>query len=1047
MLADLAKVCLPAEEMDKYVSITAVQTQGLKRQLGKSNARNFRPKEEREAESDEDNVTNAMEGSKKRRLTLLRRNDDQAADPNVVGLNFSGSESDSSEKSVCPARSENIEKAMEKSAAPPRQKTVSANREATVYVNVDRNPEIQEARLKLPVLAEEQIIVEAINDNPVVIITGETGSGKTTQVPQFLYEAGYAKSRMIGITEPRRVAAMSMSKRIAREMNLSCDIVSYVIRFEGNATADTKIKFMTDGVLLKEIQTDFLLNKYSVIILDEAHERTVYTDILIGLLSRIVPLRGKRNDPLKLVIMSATLRVQDFIDNPRLFKIRPPVIAVESRQFPVTIHFNRRTSDNYILEALRKTAKIHARLPKGGILVFVTGQHEVNTMVRRLRKAFPYRRKKWDMGGESSEDQDEHDDTLRCRKKKERKRKRALPIVNLDDYSAIPSVDAREDFCDVDDEDGGLGDDDDDDDDEDILDSTSSSNCRQPLWVLPLYSLLPAVEQARVFEPIPDGCRLCVVSTNVAETSLTIPNVNYIVDSGRTKMRVYDKVTGVSTYRICWASQAAANQRAGRSGRNGPGHCYRLYSSAVFNDEFEKFTEPEIRRKPVDDLILRMKLMNIDKVVNFPFPSPPDSLQLKSAERRLRILGALEENPLHKSDNFSSKITPLGRSIGAFPVAPRYGKMLAISQQSNLLKYTICMVAALSVEEILVESPANTKWLQTRRFWAGTGDSLLLGDPMVLLGAVGAAEYAGSTGKMENFCAEHGLRSKAIIEIRKLRRQLTNDILLNIPDLKIAIDPSMSPPTNEQAKLLRQLILAGMGDRVARKLSPDEIKKHAENSDKSIKWKHAYKTLEIEEPVFMHSSSVLRRSSPEWIVYQEIYETNKMYMRGVTAIEPEWLPKFVPSLCNMSPSRVGSPPRYDRRSGRVLCHMSPTFGAQSWQLADVELEHPKNIDGIKIFARAFLEGNVAPELERFVPFLLSPPSSVCAHWANLLPMVESLVKALLSRGVMSRDKLIESWHEDRRYLLEAYKKWLPESAHSQVALAWPPSIPTTHYSP
>lgn len=865
---------------------------------------------------------------------------------------------------------------------------------------------------------------------------------------------------MIGVTEPRRVAAMSMSKRVGHEMNLSSKEVSYLIRFEGNATPETKIKFMTDGVLLKEIHTDFLLTKYSVIILDEAHERSIYTDILIGLLSRIVPLRAKRNDPLKLVIMSATLRVEDFISNSKLFKIRPPVIKVESRQHPVTIHFNRRTSANYVLDAIRKAVKIHTRLPEGGILIFLTGQREVNTVVRRLRKAFPYRRRKFAEPSEKSkindpakddvvevnesESQEDSEDEFNARsaiRRMKQKRKNApvdLPKIDLDNYSVVPTDDTQEDLFDVEDadeEDENV--DEDEDEDENILDLESSTS--QPLWVLPLYSLLPGHKQARVFEPVPEGCRLCVVSTNVAETSLTIPNVKYVVDSGRCKTRMYDKVTGVSTYRVCYASQAAANQRAGRAGRTGPGHCYRLYSSAVFNDQFELFSEPEIRRKPVDDLLLQMKVMNIDKVVNFPFPSPPDVVQLKSAEKRLRILGALEQKSPSRPESYSAKVTALGRSIAAFPVAPRYGKMLAISQQQNLLMYTVCMVAALSVQEVLVDAVgtdggAKNKWLQTRRFWAGAGNSLLLGDPMVLIRAVGAAEYAGSKGKTQSFCEEHGLRPKAITEVRKLRQQLTNEIVVNIPSLSLTIDPGMQPPTDSEAKLLRQLVLSGMGDQIARKVSQDEIK---EDQDRA-KWKHAYRTLEMEDPVFMHSSCVLRRTSPEWVVYQEVYETNKMYMRGVTAVEPEWLPKFVPSLCNMGEPLADPPPRYDDESGKIFCHVAGTFGPQGWQLPTMEIEHPTNKQGVKLFARYLLEGKIFTKLKRFVPSLLTSPSSVDAYWAKLLPRTETIIKVLLAEGVMSRDRLIEIWSKDRHYLLEAYKKWLPESAHSEVTLMWPP---------
>lgn len=272
-----------------------------------------------------------------------------------------------------------------------RPEVSTSSRKAAVYIHVERSASIQIARLKLPILAEEQIIMETISENSVIILAGETGSGKTTQIPQFLYEAGFAENGMqIAITEPRRVAAIAMSKRVGYEMGLNTDIVSYLIRFEGNCTDKTKLKFMTDGVLLKEIETDFLLNKYSVVILDEAHERSAYTDILVGLLSRIVLLRNKRKNPLKLIIMSATLRVEDFTGNRKLFKIPPPVIKVDARQFPVTIHFNKVTKDDYVNEAYLKAIKIHTKLPEGGILMFLTGQQEVKHLVKKLRKQFPF---------------------------------------------------------------------------------------------------------------------------------------------------------------------------------------------------------------------------------------------------------------------------------------------------------------------------------------------------------------------------------------------------------------------------------------------------------------------------------------------------------------------------------------------------------------------------------------------------------------------------------------------------------------------------------
>ncbi|EEC14099.1 ATP-dependent RNA helicase, putative, partial [Ixodes scapularis] len=396
-----------------------------------------------------------------------------------------------------------------------------------------------------------------------------------------------------------------MSKRVGQEMSLPCSVVSYQIRFEGNTTEDTKVKFMTDGVLLKEIQNNFLLTKYSVVIIDEAHERSIYSDILIGLLSRI------RGNPLKLIIMSATLRVEDFTQNSHLFKVPPPVL--KARQFlsmfwqhPVTIHFNKRTPDDYLQEAYRKVCKIHQQLPEGAILVFVTGQQEVQSLCHKLRKRYP---------------------------------------AKQDDPKA-----------------------------EEFVVSYVIDRLIFPLTV-------------QVFQNPPPGMRLCVVATNVGETSLTIPNVKYVVDTGKVKMRVYDKVTGISAFMISWVSKASADQRAGRAGRTCPGHCYRQDGSRLL-----KFTAPEITRRPVDDLVLQMKAMNIDKVVNFPYPSPPDKEALKFCRSAPSLVSHAGE--------WSSKVTPLGRAMSCFPVSPRYAKMLALSQQHGLLPYVVAVVAAMTVQEV-----------------------------------------------------------------------------------------------------------------------------------------------------------------------------------------------------------------------------------------------------------------------------------------------------------------------------------------------------------
>uniref|UniRef100_A0AAY5EYH4 Activating signal cointegrator 1 complex subunit 3 n=1 Tax=Electrophorus electricus TaxID=8005 RepID=A0AAY5EYH4_ELEEL len=871
-------------------------------------------------------------------------------------------------------------------------------RQPAVFVPVDRSPEIQEARLKLPVLAEEQVIMEAVRENECVVLCGETGSGKTTQVPQFLYEAGYARAGgIIGVTEPRRVAAVSMSHRVAKEMNLSTGVVSYQIRYEGNVTKDTKIKFMTDGVLLKEIQKDFLLQKYSVIIIDEAHERSVYTDILIGLLSRIVPLRNKKGLPMKLLIMSATLRVEDFTENKRLFRIPPPVIKVEARQFPVTVHFNKRTPmEDYTGEAFRKTCKIHRMLPPGGILVFLTGQAEVHSTCWRLRKAFPYRPNK------------QHTEDPR---KAKRKKTVSLPRIDLDNYSAQPVDEGDEDRQ------AGIDDDDDGSDLElgDHPEETGQADPSIPLYVLPLYSLLSSEQQAKVFRPPPPGARLCVVATNVAETSLTIPGIKYVVDCGRVKKRFYDKVTGVSSFKVTWTSQASANQRAGRAGRTEPGHCYRIYSSAVFSD-FSPFSEAEITRRPVDDLVLQMKDLNIDKVVNFPFPTTPSAEALVSAEQLLISLGALEEPPRQGRARLSCPITPLGRAMAAFPVAPRYAKMLALGRQQDCMPYVITVVATMTVREIFEEldRPVSNEEersrlaerkagaAQRRRLWAGQGQSLLLGDLMVMLGAVGACEFAGCTPE---FCEKNSLRYKAMLEIRRLRGQLTNAVNAVCSDAGVCVDGKMVPPTETQVVCLRQIVLAGLGDHLARRIQAEELL--------DPKWRNGYKTPLLDEPVFIHPSSVLHKTLPDFVVYQEVMETTKMYMRGV-CVCVYWIPKLLPQYCHFSGPDPSPAPWFCPISGTVKCHQQSTFFRVGWKLPSVEMDHPEGLERYKLFSKFLLEGQVCPKLQQHSTCLLSSPSTMLKTWAKLQPRTEALLGALVSEKVDNRDALQAAWTKNAK---------------------------------
>ena len=299
----------------------------------------------------------------------------------------------SGKQEPCPALSAHIKEALD---LKPRDIMHTA-----FHVSVNRTPEIEDTRSKLPVVAEEQMIMETVRKNDCTIVCGDTGSGKTTQVPQFLFEAGYGSSDspcpgMIGVTQPRRVAAVSMAKRVAHELGNLYEKVAYQVRFDSSVGSKTAVKFMTDGVLLREISQDFLLSKYSVIVIDEVHERSVNTDILIGMLSRIVQTRARlviessKNRPLKLIVMSATLRVADFTHNPALFREGPPpVVQVEGRQYDVTVHFARKTRRDYVEEAFEKVRRGHKKLPPGSMLVFLTGQNEIDYVSKRLRESFP----------------------------------------------------------------------------------------------------------------------------------------------------------------------------------------------------------------------------------------------------------------------------------------------------------------------------------------------------------------------------------------------------------------------------------------------------------------------------------------------------------------------------------------------------------------------------------------------------------------------------------------------------------------------------------
>ncbi|KAI0540169.1 P-loop containing nucleoside triphosphate hydrolase protein [Xylaria digitata] len=772
------------------------------------------------------------------------------------------------------------------------QPTKDTGRKAFSVV-VERSPDIQEARLRLPVVAEEQRIMEAIHNNSVVIICGATGSGKSTQVPQMLFEAGYGSPTsptpgQIVVTQPRKVAAVSVSQRVSTELGSYSDTVAYQIRFEGTASEKTRLKFVTDGVLLREIGNDISLRKYSAVIIDEAHERSLNTDILIGMLSRTVKLREEMANedpkicPLKLIIMSATLRISD-VTNSTLFPSLPPVLNVKGRQYPVTIHFSRRTQPDYVDEAFKKIIRGHRKLPPGSMLVFLTSHNEISRLSQKLKlhstglKSASYPKIRFSANDGPLEVED-------------------IEFGQTDDVTSTELDELQI-----------IGDEQDIDEEEEAeFDVPNETGQAAPLkmHILPLYSLLPTREQMRVFEEPPEGSRSIILATNVAETSLTIPGVKYVIDCGRSKERVFDPDTGVQRYEIGFISKASANQRSGRAGRTGPGHTWRLYSSAVYERDFQEFADPEILKMPIEGVVLQLKAMDLKHVVNFPFPTSPDRQSLAKAEKLLQHLSAITSE---------GHATQIGKTMSKLPLPPRFARILLVGHLHDCLPYTIALVAGLSVAEIFLpesqaipseaeneeqdfrtnedlaaenaRAQARRKYNEVHRNFRSLDDA---SDAIKLLQAVG--EFAHSPS--ESWCTSRFVRFKALQETQKLRKQITTLLQKDIPAFaNLAFQDRLDRPTAKQVTALKQMVAAGFIDQIAIRgdlapVPPEMYRKPRRAIDVPYLPLQPLQTSGsatngdalVDNAVFIHPSSNLAHYSqqelPEYVIYSGLQRSS-----------------------------------------------------------------------------------------------------------------------------------------------------------------------------
>jgi len=836
---------------------------------------------------------------------------------------------------------------------------------------------------------------------------------------------------------------------------------------------------------------------------------------------------------LKVVLMSATLQLKDFISNRRLFDVIPPAVKVPVRQFPVTVHFSKRTHDDYLGLAYKKVMSIHKRLPPGGILVFVTGQREVDYLCKKLRRASkvqtaknPEKTDGEDNGPCPEVDEKEIFEAYDIDRNESEHRYDMFSSYDDDGMNAEPNIDSsdNETESEMDSET---------DDEESVTietteedvpvlaflkDAESSSALKasfgalsgipsvlesaeessdakgeektspsvscfskctehQPvshgrLRVLPLYAMLPASQQLQVFQDTPEGERLVVVATNVAETSLTIPGIKYVIDTGKEKVKNYDHATGMSSYEVQWISKASASQRAGRAGRTGPGHCYRLYSAAAYgkDDLFPEFAEPEIKKIPVEGVVLMLKFMSIDKVENFPFPTPPNKESLVEADRCLKTLEALYSD---------GKLTPMGKAMAQYPMSPRHSRLLLTviknlkSQQQGfarsnfILGYAAAAASALSFTNPFLkqldecdtngESEENTnpeangpcerkrqKKLKAVVREAREKFSNPSSDALTIARALQFFEL--SENPME-FCRANSLHLKTMEEMSKLRKQLLRLIFHHSKFCEEFAWNSGDSDDVEQAwrnehskkvlqlneeELLGQGICAGWADRVARRIRTYSKLSEADRKVRAVR----YQSCALDDTIYLHRSSSVAQVAPELVVYSELLNTKRLYMHGVTTVKPGWLLKYASSLCTFSAPLEDPKPYYDPLNDQVYCYVSPIFSRHNWQLPLHSLPIKDNTSRLQVFACALLKGDVLPCLRDVKDFLALSPCVV------LGPARQRRVGDLLNRMkigpklVDSRAALRDVWNADPGFLYPEVKVWYQDKFHSQFDLIW-----------
>lgn len=754
---------------------------------------------------------------------------------------------------------------------------------------------------ELPVSGKRAEIAEALQKHQVIIVCGETGSGKTTQLPKICLELGRGRNGLIGHTQPRRIAASSTAKRIAQELNSPLgEHVGFKVRFTDTLSKGAYVKLMTDGILLAETQTDPLLKQYDTIIIDEAHERSLNIDFLLGYLKQLLP---KRRD-LKIIITSATIDAQRFANHfadTRSAEPKPaPVIEVSGRLYPVEVRYRpvqdtEKDKERDLMTAITDAVDELCRIGPGDVLVFLPGEREIRDAAEALRKHHP-----------------------------------------------------------------------------------------QHVEILPLFARLSAQEQERVFKP--SGARRIVLATNVAETSLTVPGIRYVVDAGLARVKRYSYRNKVEQLQIEAIAQSAANQRAGRCGRVASGVCIRLFDEQDYLQR-PKFTEPEILRSSLAAVILRMKSLRLTDVETFPFIEPPLGRAIADGYQLLQELGAMDD---------ANQLTPVGRQLAKLPLDPRVGRMILAARDNQALQEVLIIAAALSVQDPRdrpldaqgAADAAHKKFADEKsefqsylKIWKWFEEAI---------------EHKKTNRQLQDNCRANFLSQMRLREWREVHSQLLTIVKEQGWRLNEA------PATYEQLHLS---LLTGLLGNIGYK-SDEEAHYLGARGIKFYIW----------------PGSALAKKAGRWVMAAELVDTTRLYGRCIAQINPEWLEKIGGHLLKKSYGE----PRWEKRAGQVSAFERATlYGlvVYSQRRTQYGLTHPQ--EARDMFIRDAL---VAGEFDTRAPFF--------AYNQKLVREIENLEHKSRRLDVLVDEELIVAFY-DQLLPADVYNAVLFEQWHKEATKANP----------